>query len=144
MSATRPSSRDRGPDHHLMELWQFLHSLYKFLTLEWFLLNLPTATQHHIVQVLSLELMNKFLKKKCRAISLVKWYLRNVFSPGWCGSVVQCWLANQRVAGSIPSLGHMPGLQARSPVGGVQEATTHCCFSPSFSPSLPLCLKINK
>ena len=26
--------------------------------------------------------------------------------------------ANQRVASSIPSLGHMPGLQARSPVGG--------------------------
>ena len=26
--------------------------------------------------------------------------------------------SNQRVAGSIPSLGHTPGLQARSPVGG--------------------------
>ena len=32
---------------------------------------------------------------------------------------------NQRVTGSIPSLGHMSGLQARSPVGGPQEATTH-------------------
>ena len=31
------------------------------------------------------------------------------FSPGWCGSVVECWPANQRVAGLIPSLGHMPG-----------------------------------
>ena len=36
------------------------------------------------------------------------------------------------------------GLQARSPVGGVQEATTHWCFFPSLSPSLPLSLKINK
>ena len=33
--------------------------------------------------------------------------------------------ANQRVASSIPSLGHMPGLWARSPVGGAQGATTH-------------------
>ena len=32
---------------------------------------------------------------------------------------------NQRVAGSIPSSGHMPGLQARSPVGDAWEATTH-------------------
>ena len=34
--------------------------------------------------------------------------------------------------------GHMPGLLARSPVGGTREATTHWCFSPSLSPSLPL------
>ena len=40
--------------------------------------------------------------------------------------------------------GHMSGLQARSPVGGVHEATTHWCFSPSLSPFLPLSLEINK
>ena len=34
--------------------------------------------------------------------------------------------------------------QIRSPVGGVWEATTYWCFSPSLSPSLPLSLKINK
>ena len=28
------------------------------------------------------------------------------------------WPVNQRVAGSIPSQGHVPGVQARSPVGG--------------------------
>ena len=37
--------------------------------------------------------------------------------------------------------GHMPGLWARSPDGGVQEATDQCfsgtCFFPSLSPSLP-------
>ena len=32
---------------------------------------------------------------------------------------------NQRVAGSIPSLGCMPGLQAGSLVGGAQEEATH-------------------
>ena len=37
----------------------------------------------------------------------------------------ECQPANQRVVGSILSLGHMPGLQAGSPVEGVQEATTH-------------------
>ena len=40
--------------------------------------------------------------------------------------------------------GHMPGLWAKSPVGGVQGATTHRCLSPSLSPSLPLSLKTNK
>ena len=37
--------------------------------------------------------------------------------------------------------GHVPGLQARSPVGSVWEATTHWCFSPSLSPSLSLSKK---
>ena len=36
--------------------------------------------------------------------------------------------------------GHVPGLPARSPVGGVWEATNRC-FSPSLSPFLPLSLK---
>ena len=39
-------------------------------------------------------------------------------SPGWCGSVVERWPVNQRVTSLIPNLGHMPGLWARSPVGG--------------------------
>ena len=64
--------------------------------------------------------------------------------PGWCGSVVECRPVNQRVAGSIPCLGHMPGLWVRSPVGGKWEAITHWCFSPSLYSSLPLFLKINK
>ena len=33
--------------------------------------------------------------------------------------------ANPKVAGSIPTLGHTPVFWARSPVGGMQEATTH-------------------
>ena len=39
--------------------------------------------------------------------------------------------------------GHMPGLRARSPAGGVQEATTLTFLSLSFS-FLPLSLKMNK
>ena len=38
--------------------------------------------------------------------------------------------ANQRVAGSIPSPGHMPGLQARSPVGAGGERQPHIDVSP--------------
>ena len=49
---------------------------------------------------------------------------------------------NKRVAGSIPSQGTWPGLLARSLVGGMQEATTHWCFSPSLSSSLSLINKI--
>ena len=32
---------------------------------------------------------------------------------------IECRPATQRVISSIPSLGNMPGLQARSPVGGM-------------------------
>ena len=45
------------------------------------------------------------------------WYMLKVRCSGWCGSVIECLPANQRVASLVPSLGYMPGLQARSPVG---------------------------
>ena len=63
------------------------------------------------------------------------------------------WVESQpvkrKVAGLIPSLGHMPGLWARSPVQAnerqpIDVSSTFQCFFPSLSPSLPLSLKINK
>ena len=48
---------------------------------------------------------------------------------------IEHWPANQKVDGSIPTL---PGLWVRSPVGDLWEATSHWCFSPSLSFSLPL------
>ena len=42
--------------------------------------------------------------------------------------------ANQRVTGWIPSQGHMPGLQTRSPVGGAPEATTQWFLSLFLTP----------
>ena len=51
---------------------------------------------------------------------------------------IECQPVNQKVTGSIPSLGHMPGLQARSPVGGAQEVTMNWCFFPFLSASPPL------
>ena len=65
-------------------------------------------------------------------------------SPGWCGSVDWVLTCEPRGHWFDSQSGHMPWLQARSPVGGMWEATTHWCFSPSLSPSLPLSLKINK
>ena len=69
-------------------------------------------------------------------------------SPGCCGSedsvlvceTKGCWFDSQS--------GHMPGLQARSPMGGAQEATDQC-FSHtlmflSLSFSLPPPLSKNK
>ena len=38
---------------------------------------------------------------------------------------IEHWSVNQTVAGSIPTLGHIPGLLARFPLGSTREATTH-------------------
>ena len=77
-------------------------------------------------------------------VSLCRFFKKNCLGPGWYISVdwaqaykpKNCWFDSQSV--------HMPGLQARSPVGGAQEATTHWCFSPSLFPSPPVSLKLNK
>ena len=50
---------------------------------------------------------------------------------------------NQRVPGSIPSQGTCLGCRATSSLEGWWKATTHWCFSPSFSLSLTQSLKIN-
>ena len=57
---------------------------------------------------------------------------------------VECQPVSQRVAGSIPSQGTCLGCGPGPQVVGMQEATTHWCFSLSLSPSLLLSLKVNK
>ena len=69
---------------------------------------------------------------------------KSQFCPGWCGSVDWVLACEPKGCWFDFCSGHLPALWARSPVGGVQEATTHWCFSPFLSPSLPLSLKINK
>ena len=66
--------------------------------------------------------------------------LKHVFSPGWCGSVDWVLACCQLDFQSR----HMSGLRTRSPGGGHRETTSHWCFFPSLSPSLLLCIKINK
>ena len=63
--------------------------------------------------------------------------------PGWCGN---CELKCHQFDSQS---GHMPGLQARSPLGGVGEASDGCISCTLrctllLSPSLLLSLKINK
>ena len=57
--------------------------------------------------------------------------------PGWCGSVDGALAYKPKGRWFASQSGHMHGLQARSPVGGAREATTHWCFSPSLSPPFP-------
>ena len=65
------------------------------------------------------------LKEKC----LFKKVYR---SPGWCGSVDWTLACEPKGRQFNSQSGHMPGLWARSSFGGIWEASTHWCFSPSF------------
>ena len=65
-----------------------------------------------------------------------------LFSPGWCGSVDWAPACKPKGYWFDSQSGHMPGLQARSPVGGMREATSQC-LSLSFSLPSPL-MKNNK
>ena len=82
-------------------------------------------------------------KQKHTLYFLESTFFKTYFVFGWCGSVD--WVPACKPEGCQfdSQLGCMPAVRARSPVGAVQEATTHC-FSPSLSSSLPLSLKINK
>ena len=58
-------------------------------------------------------------------------------SPGWCGSVDWAPACEQKGHQFDSQSGHMPGLQARSPVGGAREAP-HADVSLPFSLPSPL------
>ena len=47
------------------------------------------------------------------------------FCPGWCGSVDGVWACKPKGCEFDSQSGHMPGLQARSPMRSAREATTH-------------------
>ena len=71
-------------------------------------------------------------------------FLKDTFSPGRCGLVDWVLACKPKGRQFNSQSGHLPALQAGSLVGGAWEATTHWCFSPSLSPSLPFSLKVNK
>ena len=72
-------------------------------------------------------------QKKCIFHPRLVWLSRLSASPWTKGPLVQFPVrAHAWVVGQVPSRGPL------------REATTHWCFSPSLSPSLPLCLEINK
>ena len=84
----------------------------------------------------------------CGASSLNNWKIvKKKNSSDWCGSVG--WASAHKEKGRWFDFqsGHVPGLRARSPVGGVREAT-YWCFSytskfASISFSLPYRLSKN-
>ena len=79
-----------------------------------------------------------YLASQTPSSFLCKNHIKSTFScPGWCGSVDWVPACEPKGHWINSQSGRMPVLQARSPVGDVQEAT-HWCFSPSLSPSLPL------
>ena len=72
------------------------------------------------------------------------WYIKTQPLPVCCG-LVDWVLAYEPKGHWFDSQSeHMPGLWARSPVGGTWEATTYWCFCPSLCPSLLLSLKNEK
>ena len=81
---------------------------------------------------------------KCIVLLVLRFFLyKKFFCPGWCSSGDWARVSEPKGRQFDSQSGHMPGLWARSPAWGTQEATTRC-FSPSLSPFLPLSLKINK
>ena len=68
--------------------------------------------------------------------SLYYFKIKKYSCPGWYGSVDWVLACKPKGHWFNSHSGHMPGLQARYPVGSVQEATD-LCFSPSLSSSLP-------
>ena len=65
--------------------------------------------------------------------------LKKIFKvPGWCGSVDWVLACEARGHYFDSQWGHMPGLRARSPLGGNREATTHWCFPLSLESPLKI------
>ena len=59
------------------------------------------------------------------------------YHPGWCGSADSVMACKQKGRRFNSQSGHMPGLWARSLVGGVREATNPCISHTLMSLSLP-------
>ena len=73
-----------------------------------------------LIKTTVLDLVFVWLSLKKHVIANVFYFnaLKKVSALACVAQWIECQPANQRVASSIPSLGHMPGLQARSLVGG--------------------------
>ena len=101
-------------------------SLIKVTKWLWLHFDLPDLVQIFLVANLNQKTNRNGHSRKCSS------------SPGWCGSVDWAPAYEPKGHWFDSQAGHVPRLQARSPVGGVQEATTHWCFPPSLSLPPPL------
>ena len=100
--------------------------------------SLKTTERDILTESRKKNMEDSFRNTNIRLSGLKKERKKENSSPGWCGSVdwASAWEPKGHQFDS--QSGHMPGLQARFPVGGDREATTHWYFSPF----LPLCLEI--
>ena len=92
------------------------------------------------------SLISEFKKIVCQYLfTFVKWKKRYLYLYMYKISEKEPWLV--WLSGLSTSL-RIKGLPVPFPVRAhawdAGEATTYWCFSPSLSPSLPLCLKVNK
>ena len=73
----------------------------------------------------------------------------NVEKKFWAPAGVAQWIERQpvtwKIAGSIPGQGICLGCESGPRMGACErQPTAYQCFYSSFSPSPPLCLKINE
>ena len=98
-----------------------------------FLLAPPGAKKQYSKSCDAVIPKNKQTNKK--PTSFLEVILNNYSSPGWCGSVGWAPPNKPKVLWYDSQPGYMPGLQARSTAGGMQEATEVSLplFLPPFS-----------
>ena len=131
--ASRDNTQPRGPNQPGLSEW-----CWSAYTSFWVKLNIFSCIWGLSTHVVCVRVNCSFF---CPAfyqiLAFPPQYLNIPFSPGWCGSVdwVPAWEPKGRWFDS-PS-GHMPGLQARSLVGGMWEVTSTSMLL-SFSLLSPL------
>ena len=79
---------------------------------QWNVLLYQVRTEH-------IRSMCSFTPMQSGSLMVPKLYKSYLCSLAGVAQYIECWPANQRVTGLIPSLGHMPGLWAMSPVRGM-------------------------
>ena len=71
-----------------------------------------------------------------------RWWWKSIIGSAGVPQWIECQPVNPRV--QFPVRAHSWVACQFPSRGCMWEATTHWCFTPTLSPSLPLCLKINK
>ena len=104
----------------ILLMWSYNTALFNF------------ASQQFILSVKGLS-CNLSTPSSHPLISDTHLYKFSIPCPSHCGSVRWSLPCKPKSHGFDSQSGHMPGLRARSWVGGVQEEV-NWCFSPSLSP----------
>ena len=111
-------------------------------------ITLPWKGQNRMFRLMWREIKSSQPVLNNNTFPFFQWSELTLRNDTWALAGVAQWIerppTNHRIYRFDSQSGSMPGLQARSPVGGAQEATTHWFFLPSLSCSLLLCLEMDK